>query len=116
MGTREEGQALGAFLRLGFRLGLLYGVLGLGLEVIHRQLPPVVYEKVAGLLSALPRWLLSASGLDSHLTAALAEGRLPGWMVGAAIPLVGVASILMLAMMLGLTWSFVGAVASLKHR
>lgn len=116
MVTREEGKGLGSFLKLGFRLGLLYGALGLGVEAIHRHLPPVVYERMAGLLSALPRWLLSASGLDTHLTAALAEGRLPGWMVGAAIPLVGVVSILLLAMMLGLTWSFVGAVASLKHR
>lgn len=116
MGAREGEQGLGSFLKLGFRLGLFYGALGLGLEVLHRHLPPHVYQRTAGMLSALPRWLLATSGLDSQLTAALVQGRLPGWMVGAAIPLVGVAAILLLAVALGLTWSFVGAVASLKHR
>ncbi len=116
MDQSTGGQGLRLFIKIGFRLALLYGALGLGIEILHRFLPAGVYQRSAGALSALPSWILATLGLDGHLTAALVQGEVPGWLVGAAIPLVGVAIILSLSLVLGLMWSFGGAVVSLKNR
>ncbi|AKU92151.1 hypothetical protein [Vulgatibacter incomptus] len=104
------------FPTLGFRLALVYGAAGLSLEVLHHHLPESIYRRTSDVLCALPSWLIATLGFDSTLNAAMATGRLPAWLAGTAVPLVGVASILLLSLGVGLLWTFGGAIGSLKHR
>lgn len=116
LGDRDGGQGLRLFLELGFRLALLYGGMGLSLEILYRFLPPGFYQEFSGVLSALPTWLVETLGLTQPLAHALLDGSLPSWLVGSMIPLIGVGAIMSIALALGLMWSFGATLASLKNR
>ena len=100
----------------GFHLAVLYCAVGLVLELLHRSLPPAVYERAAGAVYGLPIRLLSALGLQSELIAAVAQGRLPGWLASAAVPTVGVVVILLVALVVGSAFRFTATVLSFRHR
>ena len=100
----------------GFYLAILYCSVGLVLELLHRSLPGDVYERAAGAVYGLPIRLLGALGVQSELIAAVAQGRVPGWLASAAVPTVGVVVILLAALVVGSAFRFTATVLSLRQR
>jgi hypothetical protein len=102
-------------LRQGFSLAVLYASLGLILELLHRTLPGPVYERAAGAIYGLPIRLLVQLDLQSALIGAVAQGRLPAWLAGAAVPAIGVAVILCASLALAIVRRFSVLVASFRQ-
>jgi len=100
----------------GFHLAILYCAAGLVLELLHRNLPEGVYERAAGAVYGLPLRLLTSLGIQSELIGAVAQGRLPAWVAGAAVPAVGVLAILLCAVLVGTAFRFTATVLAFRHR
>jgi hypothetical protein len=95
VGDGEHGRRiLRAILGQGFILSTLYCVFGLAIELSHALLPAAIYERAAAAVYGVPLRLLVHLDLQSDLISAVAQGRLPAWLAGAAVPALGVALIL----------------------
>ena len=117
MSGRAPGR--GAFRAIGgqgFPLAVVYALFGLALELLYGRLPPAVYERAAAAVYGLPIRLLASLDLQSVLIAAVAQGRVPAWLAGAAVPALGVALILAAATILGAGARFAALVLSLRQR
>lgn len=113
--SQRSNRLFRAIVGQGYHLAFFYCVVGLLLELLYRVLPPGAYERMAGAIYGLPMRLLAELGLQTRLIAAVAQGRIPGWLAAAAVPALGVATILLSALLLATVVRFCAAVRSFRQ-